>query len=181
MVEARRSFTNGCKARVLTPRKVMLSFWWDWKGIVHHELLEPGQTINSTLYCQQLMRLKQAIKRKRSELINKKGIVFRHDNARAHISLVTRQKLRELGWEVLMHPPYSPDLASSDYHLFRSRCKVGLKGGLWKSLGSVFRPEISEVLQWRNYDFTRKVAKDHRSKRYIYHWLVLEIYMNIAP
>ena len=48
---------------VLTPRKVMLSVWWDWKGIVHHELLEPGQTINSTLYCQQLMRLKQVIKK----------------------------------------------------------------------------------------------------------------------
>jgi len=33
---------------------------------------------------------------------------------------MTRQKLRELGWEVLMHPPYSPDLTPSDYHLFRS-------------------------------------------------------------
>ena len=48
---------------VLTPRKVMPSVWWDWKGIVHHELFEPGQTINSTLYCQHLMRLKQAIKK----------------------------------------------------------------------------------------------------------------------
>ena len=48
---------------VLTPRKVMLSVWWDWKGIVHHELLKPGQTINSTLYCQKLMPLKQAIKK----------------------------------------------------------------------------------------------------------------------
>ena len=48
---------------VLTPRKVMLSVSWDWKGIVHHELLEPGQIINSTLHCQQLMRLKQVIKK----------------------------------------------------------------------------------------------------------------------
>jgi len=31
-----------------------------------------------------------------------------------------RQKLRELDWEVLMHSPYSPNIASSDYHLFRS-------------------------------------------------------------
>ena len=105
---------------VLTPRKMMLSVWWDWKGIVHHELLEPGKTINSTLYCQQLMRLKQAIKKKRPELISKKAVVFHHDNARPHISLVIRQKLRYLGWEVLMSPPYSPNLAPSDCHLFRS-------------------------------------------------------------
>ena len=49
----------------LSPRKVMLSVWWDWKGIVHHELLKTGQTINSIIYCQQLMRLKQAIKKKK--------------------------------------------------------------------------------------------------------------------
>ena len=105
---------------VFTPRNVMLSVWWDCNGIVHHELLGPGQTINSTLYCQQLMRLKQAIKKKRPELINKKGAVFHHDNARPHIALVTRQKLSEFGWEVLMYPLYSPDLAPSDYYLFRS-------------------------------------------------------------
>lgn len=104
----------------LTSKKVMLCVWWDWKGIVHYELLSPGQTINSDLYCQQLMRLKQSIQEKRPELINRKGVVFHHDNARPHTSLTTRQKLRELGWEVLMHPPYSPDLAPSDYHLFRS-------------------------------------------------------------
>ncbi|CAK9801115.1 Mariner Mos1 transposase [Anthophora plagiata] len=37
-----------------------------------------------------------------------------------HTSLATRTKLLELGWEVMSHPPYSPDLAPSDYHLFRS-------------------------------------------------------------
>ena len=66
------------------------------------------------------MQLKQAIKKKWPGLINQKDVVVHHDNARPHISLVTRQKMRELGWEVLMHPPYSPDLAPSDYHLFRS-------------------------------------------------------------
>ena len=37
-----------------------------------------------------------------------------------HTSLVTGQKLLELGWDVLSHPPHSPGLASSDYNLFRS-------------------------------------------------------------
>ena len=104
----------------LTASKVMLSVWWDWKGIVYYEILEPGQTVDSVLYCQQLTRLQEAIQKKRPELVNRKGVVFHHGNARPHTSLITHQKLTELGWEVLMHPPHSLELAPSDYHLFRS-------------------------------------------------------------
>ena len=32
----------------------------------------------------------------------------------------TKKALEVLGLEVLSHPPYSPDLAPTDYHLFRS-------------------------------------------------------------
>ena len=41
-------------------------------------------------------------------------------HSKPHTFLVTRQKLLELGWDVLSHPPpYSPDLDPSYYHLFR--------------------------------------------------------------
>ena len=33
---------------------------------------------------------------------------------------MTRQKLLQLGWEVLIHLPYSADIAPSDFHLFQS-------------------------------------------------------------
>ena len=98
----------------------MLCVWWDWKGIIHYELLNYDQTLHSILYCEQLDRLKQAIDQKRPELVNRNGVVFHQDDARPHTSLMTRQKLRELGWDVRSHPPYSPDLTPSDYHLFRS-------------------------------------------------------------
>jgi len=48
----------------LTPKKVILCVWWDWKRIVHYELLS-GKTIDSNLYCQQLMRSKRSIQEKR--------------------------------------------------------------------------------------------------------------------
>jgi len=37
-----------------------------------------------------------------------------------HVSSTTWQKLLQFGWDVLPHPPYSPDIAPSDFNLFRS-------------------------------------------------------------
>ena len=99
--------------------KIMLSVWWDWKGVVFFELLLSNQTINSDVYYRQLNKLNAVVKEKRSELVNRKGVIIHHDNATPHTSLATRQKLLRLGWEVMLHPPYSPHLAPSDYYLFR--------------------------------------------------------------
>ena len=74
----------------------MLSVWRDWKG------------------------LGAVVKEKRPKLINRKGVIFHYDNAAPYTSLATRQKLLRLGWEVMLHPPYSSDMASSDHYLFRS-------------------------------------------------------------
>ncbi|XP_025160455.1 uncharacterized protein LOC105180994 [Harpegnathos saltator] len=84
----------------LHQKKIMLSIWWDYKSVMYFEMLPSNQTINSDVDCQQLMKLEEAIKEKRPELANRKGIVFHHDNARPHTSLATRTKLLELGWEV---------------------------------------------------------------------------------
>lgn len=104
----------------LHPAKVMLSVWWDHRGIIHFELLEKNRTITANVYCQQLDRLMCALVSKRPALVNRKGVILLHDNARPHTALATQKKIKEFGWEVIDHPPYSPDIAPSDYHLFRS-------------------------------------------------------------
>jgi histone-lysine N-methyltransferase SETMAR len=98
-VERKRSWGRQEERPLSTPKaelrqkKVMLCIWWDWKGILYYDLLPRNQTINSDVYCSQLDRLKAAIDQKRPELVNRKGVVFHHDNARPHVSLATRQKL----------------------------------------------------------------------------------------
>ncbi|XGW15822.1 hypothetical protein V3C99_001343 [Haemonchus contortus] len=49
----------------LHPKKVLLSCWWSRKGMEHWELLEKGQTINATMYVEQLQKLKAHIDRTR--------------------------------------------------------------------------------------------------------------------
>ncbi|GFU05368.1 histone-lysine N-methyltransferase SETMAR [Trichonephila clavipes] len=47
-----------------------------------------------------------------------KGVRFHHDNARPHTANRTTALVERFGWEMVSHPPYSPDLAPSDFHLF---------------------------------------------------------------
>jgi len=72
------------------------------------------------------LQLKDILKEKRHGKVTR-GVLFLHDNAPAHRALVTQKKLAYLGFHCLDHPPSSPDLAPSDYHLFPGP-KKQLKG-----------------------------------------------------
>lgn len=67
--------------------KVILCVWRDSKGVIHYDLLPPGNTIDSELCCEKLMRLKPELEKKRLEVINRRDVVFHHDKARPHTSL----------------------------------------------------------------------------------------------
>jgi len=97
--------------------KVLASIFWDQDGILLTDYLPKGQTINAEYYSSLLVQLKDILKEKRRGNITK-GVLFLHDNAPAHRALATQKKLAYLGFQCLDHPPYSPDLAPSDYHLF---------------------------------------------------------------
>lgn len=90
--------------------------WWDSRGLVHFEVLSLYQTVTADLHKEQLSRVNQALCQQGvTATVN----IFR-DNARPHAANITLQKIEGLGWELLPHPPCSPDHAASDYHRFRS-------------------------------------------------------------
>jgi transposase len=41
--------------------------------------------------------------------------IILHDNAHPHAARLTLEAIAKMGWEVLPHPSYIPDLAPSDY------------------------------------------------------------------
>ena len=57
--------------------------------------------ISSDVYCRQLNNLSAAVKEKRPELVNRKGVIFHYDNTILDTYLLTCQQLLSLGWEVM--------------------------------------------------------------------------------
>jgi len=88
--------------------------------------LERGKTVTGVYYAEVIRKLRPAIKEIRRGKLSH-GVLLHQDNAPAHTSSVAMAAIRECGFELLSLLPYSPDLAPSDYHVFRS-LKDSLRG-----------------------------------------------------
>jgi histone-lysine N-methyltransferase SETMAR len=64
-----------------------------------------------------LLKLRDPICRKRPGHLAR-GVLLHHDNARLHAAQITQERIQDLQWELLEHPPYSLNLAPSNFHLF---------------------------------------------------------------
>ncbi|UYV84120.1 hypothetical protein LAZ67_X001233 [Cordylochernes scorpioides] len=91
-------------------KKLMLCIWWDQLGVIYYELLQPNETITG-----EPLKIKRPLYAKRHD-----KVIYQHDNARPHVAKVVKETLEAPKWDVLPHLPYSPDIAPSDYHMFRS-------------------------------------------------------------
>lgn len=96
-------------------KKVMVSVWWSARGVEYWEPLPHGRTINAKVYTDQLRKLKARVDSTRK---NDCRISFLQDNARPHVAKSVKAELATFGWRIIPHPPYSPDLAPTDYWLF---------------------------------------------------------------
>jgi hypothetical protein len=76
-------------------------------------------------------------------------VILQHENTRPHTENITKAAIQELDWEIISHPPYSPDLALSDWHLFRS---------LSNNLRGVSFNTDAELQNWLSEFFTAKPA-----------------------
>jgi histone-lysine N-methyltransferase SETMAR len=92
----------------------MFTAFWDVNGVILADVMERGTTINSERYIESLNKLKKRFKR----VWNENHAILQHDIATSHTSAPTREAIERLGFSLLPHPPYSPDLAPSDFHLF---------------------------------------------------------------
>ena len=99
------------------PGKLMVTVFWDMRGVLLLHFSPPNETVNSGAYQATLKKLKRAVQRKRPQMSDKRVLLL-HDIARPHTAHATVNLSEQWGWEIFEHPTYSPDLATSDFHLF---------------------------------------------------------------
>ncbi|UYV61239.1 hypothetical protein LAZ67_1004007 [Cordylochernes scorpioides] len=116
--------------------KVLLTVFFDCRGVVHHEFLPQGRTVNKEYYPQVMRNLREAIRQKRPDLWKNKNWLLHHDNAPAHTSLLVRDFLPKNNTLMMPQPPYSPDLAPCDFFLF-PKLKRPMKGRRYATLDEI--------------------------------------------
>ena len=102
----------------------MATTFWDSKGIILIDYKPACTSITGEYYANVIKQLRVAIKENRRGKLAA-GVLLLHDNAPVHKSRGAQAAIREC--EQLNYLPYSPDLAPSDYYLFRN-LKSHLRG-----------------------------------------------------
>ena len=131
-------------------KKFMLTVWWSATGLIHYSFMNAGETITAEKYCQQMDEMHQKL-RQHPALVKRNGPILLHDNARPHVAKPTLQKLNELGYETLPHPPYSPDLSPTDYDFFQHLDNF-LREKCFKNLSDI-KNAFSDFIATRTQDF----------------------------
>jgi len=120
--------------KVISASKVMVSVFgtvkvfFCWLTVTGREadVLVNTVIVTTGLVC----KLHEIIKEKRQGKLTQR-VLLHHENEPAHTSHVATATIHDCGFELLSHPPYSPDLAPSHFRLFR-HLKESLRGRVFE-------------------------------------------------
>ena len=96
--------------------KVIGTVWLSSASLVPHIFIKAGKIITAEKYCTEIDEMYQKLTCKQPALVNRNGSFLFHYKARPHVLMISRQKLHMLYYEVLDHPPYSPELTPTNFH-----------------------------------------------------------------
>ena len=138
--------------KVIDSQKLLLVVFFSTTGFHLIYFVPDGTTVDSDYYCALLDRLNESLP------LSKPSKVWLHvDNAPSHRARKTKSKLEELSLDRTPHPPYSPDLAPSDFWLFgllKGRLegqefthRAELEAAILAELSNISKPEFEAVYE----------------------------------
>ncbi len=154
--DSKRDSAEWCTASESAPRKLrsgtshrreaMLTVFWDIRGVITIDFLDKRATMNSQYYCDLIRDVRK--RRRKSPLI---PLWLLHDNAPIHTSHLSTATTEDCGFQMVRHPPYSPDLAPSDFALFR-HLKQHLKGQHFEN-ATALKEKVEEIMNFLDPNF----------------------------
>ncbi|GBM33784.1 hypothetical protein AVEN_183042-1 [Araneus ventricosus] len=118
-VEASQLTRNEKIQSVALHREVILTVFWDVKGIILIDFFTSG-AINAASYCDTVTNLKSTNPRKRPRLLSR-GVLFLGDNVRPSTARDTKEHIRRLRWERLDDLATDPVLPHQTFTFFLHR------------------------------------------------------------
>jgi len=104
-----------CPKRTIGAKKTMLICFWGIRGPLLVETLPEHETLDGDYICKIILPHLEEAARVNRPSMGLKGLKLCWDNARPHISRATTEALHQAGVAIIPQPPYSPDLAPSDF------------------------------------------------------------------
>jgi histone-lysine N-methyltransferase SETMAR len=144
--------------RSIGTKKIILVVFWGFDETPVFQLLPDGESMNSDSFSSLVINPLKAYK---AEALRESDELMIHmDNAPCHKSRKTRTDLKNAKLVLLPHPPYSPDLAPSDFFLF---------GFLKRRLKGVSCSTSEEILQ-KAREIMDHISRDTRL-RVFHEWI----------
>jgi transposase len=103
--------------RLISTPKVMITLFWNTSGLHVSDFLA-GESFNAEYFVRDIMHRIHLLPIVSIAHEQTKRFVLHMDNAPIHHSKVPKAKLSQMPVHLAPHPPYSPDLAPSDFLLF---------------------------------------------------------------
>jgi histone-lysine N-methyltransferase SETMAR len=134
-------------------RCLMLTVFWDCQGLIKIDFADKNVKMDSTYYAALITETKSLRRKPR-----KSSLWLLQDNAPIHKSALTSEAIATAGFQIVPHPPYSPDLAPSDFWLFRELKKM-IRGKVFKSADDV-KDEVMKFLQQCDKNFFKQAFEE---------------------
>ena len=96
----------------------MITIIWGVHGIYLIDVLPEGTSFDSAYFIENIITPLSKMKHQIWHESNKRKIWLHLDNCKVHNSKISFQKTEAAGFKRTPHPPYSPDIAPSDFFLF---------------------------------------------------------------
>ena len=98
--------------------KTMVCIFFRTRGLDSLTYWDKGNTRDQHSYVDDCLKPLVKVINERRSTCGTKNLKFHHDNARPHVAKKVKDYLNDQNFVIMDQPPYSPDLAPSDFLLF---------------------------------------------------------------